>query len=200
MNLQTSPLTARTLETLIRLSTAHAKARLSAKVDESDAMAAEEILRFALFKEVVKVSKSKNKKRKLNNSSAATNESDESEESEEEDDETAEQRAAEKAKRMDMPSSQASRRNPRRAKAADDSGVGVTSTPGPEAESSQAEAPTPTSQRQFMLTEDDVMDEDDDFEAEQALLSQEQRDRAAPTSAPAVQSSPARGDGPDPAR
>lgn len=51
---KTSPLTARTLETLIRLATAHAKSRLSSKVDERDAMVAEEILRFALFKEVVK--------------------------------------------------------------------------------------------------------------------------------------------------
>jgi len=50
---KTSPMTARTLETLIRLSTAHAKARLSQKVEEKDARAAEEILRFALFKEVV---------------------------------------------------------------------------------------------------------------------------------------------------
>ncbi|KAI5478455.1 minichromosome maintenance protein 3 [Pseudohyphozyma bogoriensis] len=50
----TSPLTARTLETLIRLSTAHAKARLSTEVQEKDARAAGEILRFALFKEVVK--------------------------------------------------------------------------------------------------------------------------------------------------
>ncbi|OLL24945.1 DNA replication licensing factor mcm3 isoform A [Neolecta irregularis DAH-3] len=50
---KTSPMTARTLETLIRLSTAHAKARLSQTVEEKDARAAEEILRFALFKEVV---------------------------------------------------------------------------------------------------------------------------------------------------
>ena len=49
---KTSPMTARTLETLIRLSTAHAKARLSQRVDEQDATAAEAILRFALFKEV----------------------------------------------------------------------------------------------------------------------------------------------------
>ncbi|CAD6890196.1 unnamed protein product [Tilletia laevis] len=51
---RTSPLTARTLETLIRLSTAHAKARLSREVEEEDAEAAEEILRFALFKEIVR--------------------------------------------------------------------------------------------------------------------------------------------------
>ena len=50
---KTSPLTARTLETLIRLATAHAKSRLSHRVEERDAEAAESILRFALFKEVV---------------------------------------------------------------------------------------------------------------------------------------------------
>jgi DNA replication licensing factor MCM3 len=50
---RTSPITARTLETLIRLSTAHAKARLSKRVERKDADVAEQILRFALFKEVV---------------------------------------------------------------------------------------------------------------------------------------------------
>jgi DNA replication licensing factor MCM3 len=50
---RTSPITARTLETLIRLSTAHAKARLSKRVEQRDAEIAEQILRFALFKEVV---------------------------------------------------------------------------------------------------------------------------------------------------
>lgn len=49
---RTSPLTARTLETLIRLATAHAKSRLSGKVEENDAKAAEAILKFALFREV----------------------------------------------------------------------------------------------------------------------------------------------------
>ena len=50
---RTSPMTARTLETLIRLSTAHAKARLSNRVEHKDAEVAEQILRYALFKEVV---------------------------------------------------------------------------------------------------------------------------------------------------
>jgi DNA replication licensing factor MCM3 len=50
---RTSPITARTLETLIRLSTAHAKSRLSKRVEQKDAEIAEQILRFALFKEVV---------------------------------------------------------------------------------------------------------------------------------------------------
>ncbi|KAI1381890.1 MCM-domain-containing protein [Hypoxylon crocopeplum] len=60
---RTSPLTVRTLETLIRLATAHAKSRLSNRVDERDALAAESILRFALFKEVVE-DESKRKRRR----------------------------------------------------------------------------------------------------------------------------------------
>ena len=59
---KTSPMTARTLETLIRLSTAHAKARLSNRVEERDAAAAESILRFALFKEVVEDERRKRRK------------------------------------------------------------------------------------------------------------------------------------------
>jgi len=60
---KTSPMTVRTLETLIRLATAHAKARLSNRVEERDAAAAEAILRFALFKEVVQ-DESRKKRRK----------------------------------------------------------------------------------------------------------------------------------------
>ncbi|KAE8452629.1 hypothetical protein EG329_013888 [Mollisiaceae sp. DMI_Dod_QoI] len=60
---KTSPMTVRTLETIIRLATAHAKSRLSNRVQEVDAIAAEKILRFALFKEVIEDEK-KSKRRK----------------------------------------------------------------------------------------------------------------------------------------
>jgi DNA replication licensing factor MCM3 len=59
---RTSPITARTLETLIRLSTAHAKARLSKRVEQKDADIAEQILRFALFKEVVENDRKKRRR------------------------------------------------------------------------------------------------------------------------------------------
>jgi DNA replication licensing factor MCM3 len=60
---KTSPMTVRALETIIRLSTAHAKSRLSNRVEERDALAAEAILRFALFKEVIE-DESRSKRRK----------------------------------------------------------------------------------------------------------------------------------------
>ncbi|KAI1320949.1 MCM DNA helicase complex subunit [Mortierella claussenii] len=49
-----APATARTLETLIRLASAHAKSRLSNMVTDQDAEAAINILKFALFKEAPK--------------------------------------------------------------------------------------------------------------------------------------------------
>jgi DNA replication licensing factor MCM3 len=86
---QTSPLTARTLETLIRLATAHAKARLSSKVEEKDAAAAEDILRYALFKDVVK--RQRRKKRKLNHGGATVRRDEEGGSEDEESEDNSEQ-------------------------------------------------------------------------------------------------------------
>ncbi|KAK7867743.1 hypothetical protein R5R35_002247 [Gryllus longicercus] len=54
---RTQPVTARALETLIRLSTAHAKARLSRTVNLEDAQAAIELVQFAYFKKVLEKEK-----------------------------------------------------------------------------------------------------------------------------------------------
>lgn len=83
---KTSPLTARTLETLIRLATAHAKSRLSSKVDERDAEVAEEILRFALFKEVIRTGKGKTNKKRRTERGSKSPDSDSSDEGDSDDD------------------------------------------------------------------------------------------------------------------
>uniref|UniRef100_A0A0A9Y2J3 DNA replication licensing factor MCM3 n=1 Tax=Lygus hesperus TaxID=30085 RepID=A0A0A9Y2J3_LYGHE len=88
---RTQPVTVRTLETLIRLSTAHAKAHLSSKILVRDAQAAIELVQFALFKKVLE----KERKRK------GRAESDE--ESEDEDDENRSPNAQAKKRRVRTP-------------------------------------------------------------------------------------------------
>lgn len=74
---KTSPMTARTLETLIRLSTAHAKSRLSQRVEERDAEAAAAILKFALFKELQE--DERRKRRRVATDAMSTDDDDSSE-------------------------------------------------------------------------------------------------------------------------
>uniref|UniRef100_A0A8C8AX73 DNA replication licensing factor MCM3 n=1 Tax=Otus sunia TaxID=257818 RepID=A0A8C8AX73_9STRI len=79
---RTSPVTARTLETLIRLSTAHAKARMNKTVDLQDAEAAVELVQFAYFKKVLE--KEKKRRKQAEDDSETEKEEDEESQAKEE--------------------------------------------------------------------------------------------------------------------
>ncbi|THZ18847.1 DNA replication licensing factor mcm3 [Aureobasidium pullulans] len=137
---KTSPMTARTLETLIRLSTAHAKSRLSNRVEQKDAEVAEGILRFALFKEVAE--DERRKRRKTRATTEPLSSDDDSEDDDGDMDATTTNRSS--ARRS---GTAASRRNARRTPAAADDEENTASGALPEEDDEELYSATPRTTR-----------------------------------------------------
>ncbi|THY70924.1 DNA replication licensing factor mcm3 [Aureobasidium pullulans] len=137
---KTSPMTARTLETLIRLSTAHAKSRLSNRVEQKDAEVAEGILRFALFKEVAE--DERRKRRKTRATTEPLSSDDDSEDDDGDMDATTTNRSS--ARRS---GTAASRRNARRTPAAADDEEHTASGALPEEDDEELYSATPRTTR-----------------------------------------------------
>lgn len=205
-------MTVRALETLIRLSTAHAKARLSPDILEEDAVAAEEILRYALYKEVVKASKPNSKRRKLNKpkrgDKGSGEESSDAESSDSSDDDEDDGRGP---RRMDMPGQEkrGSRANPARgARAA----ARKTTSPGAASASGEEEWMMVEQQERDAqaagegMQEDDDGDDEDEAALREAELAQQSPPPTANASAEKIaaaavpEPTPAHEGGVDPAR